>query len=280
MKIPTLTLFVSFLVVAPMRAVADPPVAFPPNTDLDNNAAFETEYSKISQTFLAPASGGRILFDWQLFTSEFFGGGAEDVFYVRLTETDTGTLIDEVNGALDPTPAGYNGTFTPIGAPPMGTTLSSQALAGSPGLMFDAFHIDGGTGWRSGALSFAPNANARALTLEVLVADTFDRNADTSLAIDGLRALDVTGAPIASLVNPGFEALFNGWTSEGNVGIYTTLEDLFVGGPEPGTGATEGERFALISTAGVVPEPASAALLALGVLALLGLRPVEQNIRS
>ncbi len=211
-------------------------------------------------------------FDWQLFTSEFFGGGAEDVFYVRLIDTALGTVIDEVNGALDPTPAGYTGTFTPIGAPPMGTTGPSQAPAGPPGLMSDAFHIDGGTGWMSGALSIAPNANDRMLTLEILVADTFDRNADTSLAIDRLVARDVTGAPIASLVNPGFEALFNGWTSEGNVGIYTTLDALILSGPESGTGPTEGDRYALISTAGAVPEPASSALLVFVSLALCASR--------
>ncbi len=263
MKIPSFAVLVSVLVIAPMSVVADPPVAFPPGTDLDSNGSFETEFSKISQTFLAPAAGGRITFDWQLFSSEFFGGGAEDVFYVRLIETDSGTVVDEVNGALDPTPAGYMGAFAAIGAPPMGTTGSSQAPAGPPGLMFDAFHLDGGTGWITGALSFAPHAVDRPLTLEFLVADAVDRNADTSLAIDRLLARHVTGAPITSLVNPSFEALFGGWTSEGNVGTYTTLDDLFVGGPEPGTGPTDGNRFALISTAGIVPEPTSFGLLAI-----------------
>lgn len=154
--------------------------------------------SGLSQEFVAPAIGGRIAFDWQLFSSEFFGGGAEDLFYVRLVEIATGTVIDEVNGALDPTPSGYAGTFAPIGAPPMGTTDSSEAPAGPPGLMFDAFHIDGGTGWMSSHLSFAPAANDRTLSLEILVADTYDRNADTSLAMDGFHSADSTNRSLPS----------------------------------------------------------------------------------
>jgi hypothetical protein len=260
---------VAYLIVPCGRsALADPPVAFPPNTDLDSNGSFETEFSKISQTFLVPANGGRISFDWQLFSSEFFGGGAEDVFYVRLFDTASAILIDEVNGALDPTPAGYSGTFTPIGAPPMGTTGSSEAPAGPPGLMFDAFHVDGGTGWTTGFLSITPAPGDRMVRLEILVADTFDRNADTSLAIDKLQARSVTGGPITTLINPSFEAQFNGWTTDGNVGIYATLDDLFLGGPEPGTGPTDGEVYALISTAGV-PEPTSTTLLIFGGFAVV-----------
>ncbi len=58
MKIPTLALFISLLVNIPMHAIADPPVAFPPNTDLDSNGSFETEFSRLSQTFLRPHQAG------------------------------------------------------------------------------------------------------------------------------------------------------------------------------------------------------------------------------
>ena len=252
-----------FAFVYTHSADADPPVLFPANTDLDLNGAFETEYSSISQTFLAPGSGGRISFDWQLFSSEFVGGGAEDVFYVRLLDAATGNIIDEVNGALDPTPAGYMGSFTPIGAPPMGTTGSSEAPAGGNGLMFDAFHLDGGTGWTTDFLSIAPAASDYLVTLEFLVADAVDGNADTSLAIDDIEARSATGGPIATLVNPSFETMLNGWIVAGNAGNYAQLEDLFVGGPEPGTSATDGELFGMVSTAGV-PEPSGVFMLLLG----------------
>lgn len=243
-------------------ALANPPVSFPPGTDLDANGSLEREYSRISQQFTAPAIGGRVGFDWQVFSSEFFGGAAEDVFIAELLDVASGVVVDQEAWALDPTPTGYMGPFTPVGAPPMGTTGPSEATAGSLGLMLDAFHLDGGSGWATSFLSFPPAAAARELVLQFLVADAVDRNADTSLAIDRIEARDVTGAPIATLTNPGFEAQLTDWTVAGNAGSYTELVGLFNGLPVVGTEATDGKWYAVVSTAGVaVPEPASLALL-------------------
>lgn len=254
--------------LACMSAAAGPPVAFPPGTSLDGSGANQTEYSALRQTFLAPAVGGRIEFDWQAFSSEFFGGGGEDVFYVRLIDPTNNSVVDAQDWALDPTPAGYSGTFTPVGAPPMGTTAPSEASAGGFGLTIDAYHLDGGTGWATAALSFPPTAADRPLSLEILVADTFDHFADTSLAIDNLRARDVTGATIASLTNPSFEGLLVGWTGEGNVGVYQQLTDLFGGvAPVAGTAPTDGKLYAVVSTGGSVPEPASLGLACLAAVA-------------
>ena len=136
------------------------------------------------------------------------------------------------------------------------------------GLMFEAFHLDGGTGWTRSFLSFPSTKSDRMMTLEILVADAVDPNADTSLAIDRIQ---VATSPSVLITNGGFDSNFDGWTTEGNVGIYSTLDDLFVGGPVAGTGPTEGEVYALISTAGV-PEPASTTLLIWGSLVVGCLR--------
>ncbi len=262
-------LVLSALAIAAGPAIAGLPVEFPPGTDLDNNGANETEYSAIRQEFLAPAIGGRIAFDWQLFTSEFFGG-TEDVAYVRLVNPADGSVVDSEEWAIDTTPAGYAGIFTPIGQPPGGTTASSQAVPGGAGLMFDAFHIDGGTGWEQAFLSIPSAATNYPLALEILVADTVDRSADTTLAIDNIRALNVQGLPIASLMNPSFESQLAGWTVEGNAGVQVSMVDLATNTMlVPGTGATDGKWYAVVSTGGQIPEPGSICIAAVGSAGLM-----------
>lgn len=135
--------------------------------------------------------------------------------------------------------------------------------------MYDAFHLDGGTGWTRSFLSFPSAQDERALKLEMLVADAVDPNADTRLAIDNIEML--AGGSIASPTNPHFEAQLSRRNTEGNVGVYTTLGDLFVGGPEPGTGPTDGKLYALMSTAGRVPELSSVCLLGLACAAIVAL---------
>ncbi|WP_425395068.1 PEP-CTERM sorting domain-containing protein [Aeoliella sp.] len=249
-------------------AFAGRPVLLPPGTNLDNSDADETEYSAIRQEFTGPTSGGRIEFRWQAFTSEFLGA-AEDVFAVRLLDPTDNSIVDEQGWAVDPTPDGYMGDFIPLDAASFGITDLSQAPAGGIGLMYDGYHLHGGTGWRTGFLSIPQGGQTYAL--EILVADSVDRGAISSLAVDYIRARDLQGNLIPSLENPSFELGLAGWTSEGNTGIYNTLTDLFTGTMQvAGTQAEDGKLYALVSTGGelIVPEPSTMFLAGAAVLGL------------